>query len=69
MASVDNRLEAGYREPASEHAVKMVEATVQLGRYHWGVVEMQIEALGKRLPEELKEMYIQREHHFRSGST
>ncbi len=57
-AGVDDRLEAGYRElkRSSKDAVKMVEATVQLG----GDItkeseEMQIEAL-KEAYEELKEM-------------
>ncbi len=53
-------MEAGYRgaKAIRKDAVRWVEATVQLGRYHQESEEMQIEALKKREAyEELKEMY------------
>ncbi len=60
MASGDDRLEAGWgrKQRIRKDAVKMVEATVQLG----GDItkesgEMQIEYVGKRLTRSLKEMY------------
>ncbi len=50
MAGVVNRLEAGYRAKAIRHAVKMVEATVQLGGdINKESEEMQIEALKEAL--------------------
>ncbi len=62
------RLDTGELKRSSKDAVKMVEATVQLGAisYRAKAEEMQIEALKEALQEELFEMCMDEENRFRS---